>query len=911
MNIINRFTLQSIKRNRVRTFVTIIGIILSTAMFTGITSLIYSFQAFMIDMEVADYGVWEGRFTGISQEQSQKLCEDKEITNSTIIKNIGYAQLENCLNEDKPYLCIQSIQDNVTDLFPIQIVQGRMPKSDDEILIPSHLSDNGGISYQIGDTLNLNVGTRLLADGTVGLQYDMYSGTKEKLQGLTQKKYTVVGVCERPRMEDYSSPGYTAFVLSSEKEPAISCDLFFQVKNPKNIEAFMKSYKKEFKNDSPKADYLLHTDLLRMQGTYSGRTYNKILWSMGSIFIIIIMVASISLIYNAISISVSERTKDFGLLKSIGATKKQIRKSVLFEALFLCLIGIPLGIGGGLIGIGITLHYVAELMLPFLNVSDSVELKLTVSTFSILAAAVIALITVLLSALVPARRAMKMSAIQALRESNEIRLKRRKLRTGRLTYRLFGLEGMLANKNFKRNRRKYRMTVFSITISIILFLGTSAFSSYMLQTVSLMDSASVLDISFYLTKDEFKGDISPERAKNDMAGLSGVDTIGYTTYNSALLQLDASQVTDDYLGIWKDYDYDYYEKIKSTGKIAVPVYVTYVDNDIYKEYLKERQFNISRFMDNKNLCPLIWDDITSYSDNGKISKFNILSGEADTGKLFFYKSGLDYKGCDVTDPSSLTLEYYDDEDEEDEDGKKQITCEEGLVEVSMADSKKTDGKLPLGVTDMSQSFLYLRMTLPYDAQEILPDDVFPPEYIEFGILAKNHKTAYAEMTHFFQNTNNYSHAVATRIIDVREERESMEALVLVIDIFSYGFIALITLIVMANIFHTISTNVQLRRKEFASLKSIGMTRKGFDKMMNYECILYGVKGLIYGLPISFLLSYLMSRSLQDAWDAPFTIPWLSVAIAVVSVFIIVFASMFYSMHKIKKDNPIDALRENV
>lgn len=913
MNIINRFTLQSLKRNKVRTFVTIIGIILSTAMFTGVTSLIYSFQAFMVDLEVSDYGTWEGRFTGISQEQSQTLCKDKEITNSTVIKNTGYAQLENCLNEDKPYLCIQAFQDSITDLFPIHIVQGRMPKSDGEILIPSHLSDNGGISYQLGDTLNLNVGTRLLADGDIGFQYDAYTGSSEKLEGLTQKEYTVVGICDRPRMEDYFSPGYTAFIVDNGKDLSASCDVFFQVKDAKNIEAFMKSYQKQFKKDSPKVDFLVHSELLRMQGKSSGRTYNKILWSMGSIFIIIIMVASISLIYNAISISVSERIKDFGLLKSIGATKKQIRKSVLFEALFLCLIGIPIGIGSGLIGIGITLHYVAKLILQFLNVSDSVELKLTFSALAILSAAVIALVTVLLSALIPARRAMKMPAIQALMESNEIRLRRKKLRSSRLTYRLFGLEGMLANKNFKRNRRKYRMTVFSITISIVLFLGTSSFSNYMVQTINLFDTASIYDIDFYMLNGEFKGDINPEHVKNDIAKLKGVDNIAYTTSVNALLQLDASQVTDDYLKLQKDYKgSDYCKKVKSTGKIAVPVFVTFVEDVIYEDYLEEHQLNVSRFMDTKNLCPLIWDDIAYYEEDGGVTKINILSGDTDNGKLFFYKLDLNKMACEVTDPATLSLEYYEEiEDEEGDESWKQATRDEGLVEAPMLGSRKMDEKLPLGVTDMSWSFDQLRMILPYSALDTLPSDIFPPDTIDFGILAKDHKTAYEEMSHFFQNSNNYSHAVATRIFDGKEERESMNALILVMDIFSYGFIALITLIVMANIFHTISTNVQLRRKEFASLKSIGMTRKGFDKMMNYECLLYGLKGLIYGLPISFLICYLMFRSLQDAWNVPFMIPWLSVAIAVVSVFVIVFASMFYSMHKIKKDNPIDALRENV
>ena len=220
---------------------------------------------------------------------------------------------------------------------------------------------------------------------------------------------------------------------------------------------------------------------------------------MGAILMGIIMVASISLIYNAFSISISERTKQFGLLKSIGATKKQIRKSVLFEAFVLCIIGIPLGVGCGLLGIGITLHFVGKLMADTGLITMSVgtiQLELVISWWSILTAVIIAVATEIISAMLPARRAVKIPAIEALRESNEVKLKRKNIQSSKLVYKILGFEGMLANKNFKRNRRKHRLTVASLALSIILFLSASCFSNYLMGSNHYLDDNNSYDIHF-------------------------------------------------------------------------------------------------------------------------------------------------------------------------------------------------------------------------------------------------------------------------------------------------------------------------------------------------------------------------------------------------------------------------------
>ncbi|HCS74543.1 MAG TPA: ABC transporter permease, partial [Clostridiales bacterium] len=150
--------------------------------------------------------------------------------------------------------------------------------------------------------------------------------------------------------------------------------------------------------------------------------------------------------------------------------------------------------------------------------------------------------------------------------------------------------------------------------------------------------------------------------------------------------------------------------------------------------------------------------------------------------------------------------------------------------------------------------------------------------------------------------------LSTNIANIARMMQESRNIVTIISIFSYGFIILISLITIANVFNTISTNVNLRRREFAMLKSVGMTDKGFNKMLNFECILYGIKGLMYGLPAAIFITYLIYKSISYGVETTFYLPVKGIVISIFSVFIVVFVSMMYSMSKIRDENIVDALR---
>lgn len=900
MNIINQFTLRTLMKNKTRTLVTIIGIALSTAMFTAVTSSVVSFQSYLMRTEIATDGAWEGRLEGCSGSSAKLVKKDEAIKSYTQVANFGYAMAEGCKNENKPYLYIVGVGEDFTDFTPVNLLEGRMPKNSKEIVLPNHLRLNGGVDFVVGDTLTLRVGQRVHAGGeykgeVVGEQNTPFLSEEggEKLEETVTKSYTVVGVCERPPYEPYTAPGYTALTFGNEAE-AESYDLLLSFEKPEDAAKTLDRLAASCTREG--VAYTTHDSLLRYMGKSVNNNYNRVLYSMGTILILVILFGSVSLIYNAFSISVSERTKQFGLLKSIGATKKQMRHSVFFEACALSAAGIPLGILAGLGGMGITFHFVADMIdRIWENIGEKgVFLTLAVTWQSVLIAAVIGFVTVMISALIPAKRAVKLSPMQAIRQSADVRIRPEKVRTSGLTYRLFGFEGMLASKNFKRSRKKYRATVFSLFMSIVLFVAATSFGGYLTGAAESTDSYSEYEISFYLTENN-KGKTIDEDIAKKVEGLSSVDKIGYACTVDGIIELPREYFNEEYLEVFQSKEEREVEGNPEKNKmISQSVNVCFVRDSIYQEYLKKEGLSESEYMGAKTKSALIWDNARAYVDD-KLISVNILKKSKWSGKLDFIKEYID--------------EYY----YLGKEGEKYIYVTEPPVRQKVVSAKeacrgrldikfgKTMNKtLPLGASGSHWRGV-MTLILPYSAMS----ENISQYSTNFHVRAKNHSKAYEEITKCLSDLGN---GASGNVYDEAEQKESERMLLLVINIFSYGFILLISLISIANVFNTISTNINLRRQEFAMLKSVGMPEKGFRKMMNYECILYGLKGILYGVPASCLISWYMHSAMSDGTNMKYIIPWQGILISSVSVFLVVFATMLYSMSKVKKDNTIEALR---
>lgn len=242
MNVFRRFTKESLKKNKTRTLVTLIGITLSMVMFTCVVEAVYSGISFLINAEIEESGAFHGCFSDISSGDSKKLSGVDEINEASSVGLFGWAST-NTGNSEKPYLLVKSADEAAEKLLGIKLLEGNMPKNKNEIILPSHLlKDSGDFSYKIGDKLVLDIGTRALPSGEELSPYDFFT-EDETLSSLKKKEYTVVGFYKRLsyEAEPLSCPGYT--VITSGEECS-SYDLFFTLKSPKDFMEFAAEYSK-------------------------------------------------------------------------------------------------------------------------------------------------------------------------------------------------------------------------------------------------------------------------------------------------------------------------------------------------------------------------------------------------------------------------------------------------------------------------------------------------------------------------------------------------------------------------------------------------------------------------------------------------------------------------------------------
>lgn len=906
MNIFHKLTLKILAKNKVRTLVTIIGIILSVSMFTAVTTLISSLRHYLIETVIAQDGDWHGAIFSIEADQLEELTEHPEVISLAAIKNIGYALLPESANEYKPYLFIGAIDDSFADIMPVNLTGGAMPQNSDEILLPKHLKTNGGISYKIGDILNLDIGERSFEGNELNqmnaciTEEDRETGKptiKEQLTIREHRSFTVVGFYERPSFENYSAAGYTALTGGGDgRADTAMCensyDVYIKLASPREIYSFIEA-------KFPQNGSRINNDLLRFSGNSNEQTFNAVLFSMAGILIAIIMFGSISLIYNAFSISISERTKQYGLLSSVGATKKQITRSVLYEAAILSAAGIPIGILAGIAGIGVTFKLTEDLFSSFTSSGSDVFLTLYVSWSAVAAAAAIGLLTVLISAYIPAKRAVKVSAIDAIRQTEDIFIKAKEVKTSKLAYRLFGFEGMIAGKNFKRNKKRYRATVVSLFMSVVLFISASSFCAYISASSDSIIDETGFDIVYSFSPDE-ANDYSPQELFEELASVSGVTEAEYAYEDFQTVKIPTKLISKDYIEYCgRIYGEEFLNE--QSEEFEFRVSVNFVDNVTYSQYLRNNSLDEEIYMNTASPKAVALDFVKIYNgEEGRYYTFDVLKAEAFDITLNRIKSEID------------GYRLYNSET--DDTGKVSYIFENQNGErIKLSEAEATDDiALQVGTVQNNSPFCIDRgfagiiLLYPYDAITSIykvekVQDAEMGAYLCFK--ADNHKAVFDKMSGILEEKG-----LPANLFDYADTAESTRALITVVNVFSYGFIILISLIAAANVFNTISTNIGLRRREFAILKSIGMTLKGFKQMMNYECLLYGIKGLIFGIPVSIGVTWLIYRSILRGWETGFFIPWYSVAIAVGSVFAVVFATMLYSMGKIKKDNPIDALK---
>ena len=878
MRIFHRVAVQSMRKNRTRTIVTIIGVILSTAMFTAVTTFASTLLHHLQRTAAYESGTYYLSILDADAATADAVAKDADTETMTAAQVLGYAKLDT-ENENKPFLYIQAMGEGYTDLLPVHLLAGRLPEDSTELLISEHLDYDGGVRLALGETITLTLGTRSVDGFPLWQNNPYYPDEPEDFTPAETRTYTVVGIMERADYEDYSAPGYLAVTRADPADSTGVYDLY--VRTEKYDNDALKPYRYRY-IDSAQGGITENWNYLMAVGNYKYDNFTGFVAVFVGILFFLILLGSVSMIYSAFSISVSERTRQFGLLSSIGATRKQLRATVLHEAAAVCLIGVPLGLLAGCGGMGLTVTLLAKQLDNLFagGRAGYISIQYHVSIAALIAAAIIAGLTVLLSAIIPARRAMRVTAIEAIRQSRDVSVKGRDVRSGKLTYKLFSLPGMLSEKYFRRSRKKYRATIFSLAMSVLLFVSAGTYGMYLTESVEGVSDTLPYDLC-YNTYNSGAGTTMAELEQllPELREAKGINTVIAAAMYTETAVTQADQVTKSYLDFRGDAH-------------ASAISLFYLDDVSFNTLLSH--CGLTRADYEASPGGLLLNRVTSnlYSTDG---------AERVTYQGALLRDGL--TSLDILCSAPAEDEYY--EDSEYLDGAwvsyyRNIETGESITRPAQMRTLPILAYTEEDVIGVNNDII--GMYLPYSALE--EENLS----IELYCTVSDSGEAEASFAEVFA-----SHGLPFRrnlLVNVLEEQSGSENILTVVRVFSYGFITLISLICVANVFNTISTNVALRRRDFAMLRSVGITRGGMNRMVCFECVLYGVRALLIGLPLSAGLSYLMYRAAAGMYyNNNFRLSWPSVAVAAASVFLVVFVSMMYAMRKVKKDNPIDALKE--
>ena len=857
MNLYTSLTLRYLKQNKRRTLVTIIGIILATALICGIGNICTSFMDYQMRDQIKTSGSFYATFTDIDKEKASVITKSSGVSEYGYKKDLGSIILD---KKDSTSLDINVFDKNTINSFQITLKNGNYPKNQSEIVVTQALLNKW--NKKIGDKITLNLGELIYDD----------MGMISKLKNSQKTTFKIVGTLDKAPYNSklFAIAGFD--INSVDKNEKF--DVSICTKNPKDIyktaisigeniglvqkdDPQDESYNYDEQTNLYFKDIDYNEGLLRLLGASAYSNINITLLLIVGLVASLVIIATIATIYNSFSIAISERKKQFGILNSIGATKSQIMKLVFLEGFLVSIVGIPIGLLSGTIAIDI----VFKVIKTFFKTSmfGELDLRVVFSPIVLILSTLVILLTIFISALIPAINAAKISPLEAIKNSSNLKVG--KIKSSKLVKKIFKTEGELAYKNLRRNKGKFRITLFSLVISIVIFISFNGFVDMFIEANQINYGSITNDLTLYknnlITKEEVQKTI------DELKKINGIKDIAIEKGYNLNVHVDEKNINKDLR-----------ESLKQSNYVDI-------DNSTYN-FISSRLYTPGDFsISNIKLSEGKIDKETAKAENGVILvRYSYEESLAKKGKVVL----TNYK---VGDTLNCTVYSYD------------------------SDGKEIKKETKLKILAITDEILTGNIQYPQTSFEVVAYDELIPS---LGITDdKSSSNLYYVATNREKSTRDEVKKVAEEnnlsVIDSIDEAQKLEQTMNVMKIFVYGFIVVISLVSVTNIINTISTNINLRKREFAIIKSIGVTPQGFKKMIYMESILYGILSLLYGIPIGICLNVLMNRILEGMITVQTLIPYKAILICVVAIFVITFIASYIPLKKISKENIIDNIRQ--
>lgn len=861
MNLYTSLTLRYLKENKKRTIVTIVGIILSTALICGVGNIFESFMDYQIRETIASNGEFHATFYDIKKDDLDKITKSAGISKSALSDKLGYAKL----SEEKLNLVqVKAFDNTAFKGYQMKLKEGKLPTNSNEIVLSEKAMPL--VNKKIGDKITLSIGNRIDKNGK---DVDIpILEEKETIVDGRNKDFKIVGIINAPQDEigndvvngithlniKEQSINNTLNVSISANEPSEIYEIATKIS--KNLGLKIESSDdSDSSNDNGVAyeNLLFNEDLLRLEAASAYSNINETIYIILFIVITLVVVCTIATVYNAFSISIGERKKQFGILNSIGTTKSQVMKLVLVEAIVVSIIGIPIGLVTGTFVIDLVFKLIQSVFNS--SIVATMNLRVVYKPYIIIGSAVIVLLTIILSAILPAINAAKISPLEAIKNSSSLKVG--KAKNSKLVRALFKTEGVLAYKNLKRNKKKFRITLFSLIISVVIFISFSGFIELFAKASEVNNGIVNYDVRLWNS-----GTTKDDKIIADLNNVAGIRKI--TVSNNYVIGLDVKESN-----INKEYKELIDKKIPKKNKNGETVY-NFIENTL--------QCTADRDIEELKLKDGSFDKKTAIKENGIILRNK--SSYSEPGKRYDV-SLTNYKVGDTIDAYDISR---------DEDGK------EVKKPIKLKVLATTEDLLP---GNKVSTYMGIDFITYNDVGSKLGYDIN-----SWNMYINSDKT---------ENTRNELKEIGKKygydVYDEVEQALKVGQSIMAIKVFVYGFVLFISLVSITNIINTISTNINLRKREFAIIKSIGVTPGGFNRMIYLESLLYGALALIYGVPIGLVIDVVVNKVLGDVIQLGIILPWNAVLISVVGIFVITFVASYIPMKKINKENIIENIRQ--
>jgi len=587
---------------------------------------------------------------------------------------------------------------------------------------------------------------------------------------------------------------------------------------------------------------------------------------LASILSILIIIVSMVVVSNSFRVSANERTIQFGMLKSVGAISKQINYIVMYEALFLSLIGIPIGIIIGLLFQWFGVEMINFYMIRNLyGANQGLQIHFILSMPAVTLALLVSFFTIMISAYLPALKASKASAIESIRGCHDVKVKNKKVIGKHLILKLFRFEGLLANTFLTRSSKHANASMIALTMSVVLVVSISSLFS------DLSSSATSRWWRSEFTT-EMRLHVNPDRIQNSDGRWSLDPNATFVDFKTI------DQITQDSQIILE-------EDAFIAGIATSSLTSVEIDNNQGFNLTQQMRDYLKSEVDPSLYIKMISVDSSTYNDLkdlAGIKSGNILLN----GRVFADYEGRRFNLTPIEfTHQTINLNLLDNE----------------MIELKL-DGEISGQDVPLFFSSLKADIVVvvddITNYIDYIPQFIWLSNTYQPlslinyintEHIHPYVLENNINAKFFALNHL-------------------QAAQSASDMISLIRLLAGSFTLLLVAIALTNVISSINENVKSRYKEFATLQSVGMSVKGIKRMLLFESVFCSVRALLIGLPLGTIIAFSINQYINASSVVPFSVPYLQMMIVSIVAFLFSYTIMCLACKRLKSLNVIETIR---